>query len=530
MRMTLRTLPLLVALAAGAPLAQAANLVVCTEAAPEGFDIVQYTGAVTADASAETVFSRLVAFKPGTTELEPALAERWDISPDGTVYTFHLRPGVKFHTTNYFTPTRTLNADDVLWSFQRALDPKHPWHESAQRGYAYFDAMGMRELIKRVEKVDDLTVRFTLSRPEAPFLADMAMGFASIYSAEYGDQLLKAGKTNQLNQQPIGTGPFVFSRYAKDAQVRYKANPDYFRGKPPIDNLVFAITLDPNVRLQKVRAGECQIALYPKPEDVPGVRSNPNLAVDEIDALLTTYVAINTQHKPLDDARVRQAINLAVDKQAMIQAVFGTGNASVAVNPYPPTLLGYNHQVQDWAHDPEKARALLAEAEVKDLKITLFIRNGTSPTIPNPALAAQMMQADLAKAGIQMTIRSLEWGELLKRSKGGEHDLVLLGWAGDNGDPDNFLSPNLSCAAAESGENQARWCNPEFEALMQKARGVSEPAERAKLYEQAQVVFHREAPWITLAHPKLFNVRRSNVEGYVISPLSNNHFATTRVK
>lgn len=526
--MKMRYLPLLAALAAAS--AQAQNLVVCTEAAPEGFDIVQYTGAVTADATAETVFSRLLGFKPGTTELIPGLATSWEISDDGLVYTFRLRPDVKFHATDWFTPSRPFNADDVVWTFQRALDPKHPWHESAQRGYAYFDAMGMRELIKSVEKVDALTVRFTLTHPEAPFLADMAMPFASIYSAEYGDQLLAAGKTNQLNQLPIGTGPFVFNRYAKDAQVRYKANPDYFRGKPEIDNLIFAITLDPNVRLQKVRAGECQLALYPKPEDVAGIRNDPRLAVDEIDALLTTYVAINTEHKPLDDARVRQAINLSIDKQALLGAVFGPGAASAAVNPYPPTLLGYNHQIQDWPHDPEKARALLAEAGVKDLKITLFIRNGTSPTIPNPALAAQMMQADLAKAGIQMTIRSLEWGELLKRSKGGEHDMVLLGWAGDNGDPDNFLSPNLSCAAAKSGENQARWCDQDFETLMQKARTVSEPAERAKLYEQALEVFHNQAPWIPLAHPKLFNVRRSNIDGYVISPLSNNNFATTRVK
>ena len=271
--------------------------------------------------------------------------------------------------------------------------------------------------------------------------------------------MLAAGKQGQLNNQPIGTGPFVFKRYAKDAQVRYTANPDYYAVKPPIDNLVFAITLDPNVRMQKVRAGECQVSLYPKPEDVPRLKQDPNLAVDEIDALLTTYIAINTQHKPLDDPRVRQAINLALDKKAMLDAVFGPGAASPAVGPYPPTLLGYNHSIQDWPHDPERARALLKEAGAENLRITLFIRNGTSPTIPNPALAAQMLQADLAKAGIQLTIRSLEWGELLKRSKAGEHDLSLLGWAGDNGDPDNFLSPNLSCAAAESGENQARWCD-----------------------------------------------------------------------
>ncbi|WPC04359.1 ABC transporter substrate-binding protein [Pseudomonas benzenivorans] len=530
MHPTFRYLPLLLALGASAPLVQAKSLAVCTEASPEGFDIVQYTGAVTADATAETVFDRLLAFKPGTTELVPGLAERWEISADGLRYTFHLRPGVKFHSTDYFTPSRTLNADDVLWSFQRALDPKHPWHALSPRGYPYFDAMGMRELISAVDKLDELTVRFTLSRPESPFLADLAMGFASIYSAEYGDQLLAAGTPNQLNNLPIGTGPFILSRYAKDALVRFKANPDYFAGKPAIDNLVFAITLDPNVRLQKIRAGECQVALYPKPVDVPGIKAEGTLAVDEIDALLTTYVAINTQHPPLDDARVRQAINLAIDKQAILGAVFGPGAASPAVNPYPPTLLGYNHDIQDWPHDPERAKALLKEAGVEQLKITLFVRNGSSPTIPNPALAAQMMQADLANAGIEMTIRALEWGELLKRSKGGEHDLVLLGWAGDNGDPDNFISPNLSCAAAETGENQARWCHADFERLTQQARSVIDTGERAKLYRQAQELFHQQAPWIPLAHPKLFNVRRDNVKGYTISPLTSNNFAATRVE
>jgi len=530
MHSTLRHLPLVLALAAGAPLAQAKSLAVCTEASPEGFDVVQYTSAVTADAAGETLFNRLLAFKPGTTELEPSLAQRWEISDDGLTYTFHLRPDVPFHRTGYFTPSRTMNADDVLWSFQRQLDPKHPWHESAARGYGFFDSMGLGELIERVEKLDELTVRFTLTRPEAPFLANLAMPFTSIYSAEYGDQLLAAGKQGQLNAQPIGTGPFVFGRYQKDAQIRFKANPDYFEGKPELDNLIFAITLDPNVRLQRVRANECQLALYPKPQDVAQIRQDANLAVDEIDALLTTYVAINTTRKPLDDARVRQAINLAIDKPSLLGAVFGPGAASPAVLPYPPTLLGYNHDIQGWPHDPERARALLAEAGVKDLRIDLFIRNGSSPTIPNPALAAQMMQADLARAGITLTIRSLEWGELLKRAKAGEHDLVLLGWAGDNGDPDNFLSPNLSCAAAETGENQARWCDPTFEALIGKARAASDPADRAPLYEEALAVFHRQSPWIPLAHPRLFNVRRTTVEGYTISPMSNNNFARTRVR
>ena len=506
-------------------------LVVCTEASPEGFDIVQYTGAVTADASAETLFNRLVDFVPGSTDIQPGLAARWDISDDGLTYTFHLREGVKFHTTDYFKPTRAFNADDVLWSFNRQLDPQHPWHTKAVMGFPYFETMGFKTLIQRIDKLDEHTVRFTLSRAESPFLRDMAMGFTSIYSAEYADQLLQQGQTAQLNSKPIGTGPFIFTRYSKDAQVRFKANPDYYKGKPPADPLVFAITPDNNVRMQKLRANECQVAVYPKPDDVKALKADPQLRVDELDALMTSYLAINTEHKYLSDVRVREAINLAFDKAVFVRTLFGEGNARQAVGPYPTTLLGYNHAVIDAPHDPARARELLKQAGVPEGQVfTVFTRNGGGATNPNPALGAQLLQADLAKVGIKLDIRVLEWGEMLKRVKQGEHDMTFYGWAGDNGDPDNFLTPNLSCDAARNGENAARWCNQEFDALLSKARATTEPATRAALYEQAQIIFQQQRPWVALAYPKLFTVLRKDVEGFHISPLTNNNFATTYVK
>src|SRR5690606_38012174 len=199
----------------------ASDLVVCSEASPEGFDIVQYTAATTADASAETLFERLVDFAPGSTEIVPSLAQSWDISGDGLNYTFTLRQGVKFHANKDFTPSRAFNADDVLWSFQRQLDPTHPWYKLSLRGFPYAEAMGLAQLIERIEKLDEHRVRFVLKHPEAPFLANLPMGFASIYSAEYAEQLLAAGNPERLNNAPIGTGPFVFERYAKDAQVRF---------------------------------------------------------------------------------------------------------------------------------------------------------------------------------------------------------------------------------------------------------------------------------------------------------------------
>jgi dipeptide transport system substrate-binding protein len=526
--MNIRHLLLVFAIGSCTSLAQASSLVVCTEASPEGFDPVQYTAGVTFDATTETIFDPLLRFKPGTAELQPALATHWDVSDDGLTYTFYLRPDVKFHSTSYFTPTRTFNADDVLWTFQRPMDRKGPWYESALRGYAYFDSMAMGELIKSVEKLDPMTVRFTLTRPDAAFLADMAMGFTSIYSAEYGDQLLSEGKTGLINSQPIGTGPFVFGRYIKDAQVRYKANPDYFGGKPKVDQLIFAIAVDANVRLQKLRAGECQIAQRLKTEDIS--KQDNNLKVEEIDSLGTSYLALNTQHPPLDDVRVRQAINLAIDKPAILNALAGGLDLTPAVNPYPPGMLGYDESAKALQHNQEEAKQLLKEAGVENLQINLFIRNGSSEIISNPALIAQMLQADLAAVGITLNIRTLEWGELLRRAKGGEHDMVSLAWNSDNGDPDNFLSPNLSCAAAESGENQARWCNQAFEDLIHKAKLVTDTATRADLYKQAQQVFRHELPWVPLLHPKSFVVLRKNISGFTINPLGTHNYATTEVK
>jgi len=514
----------------GQAMAASDRLVVCTEASPEGFDIVQYTAATTADASSETVFDRLVHFVPGTSKLRPGLAERWEISPDGLSYTFHLRQDVKFHNTDYFKPSRTLNADDVLWSFQRQLDPQHPWHKLSGRGFPYAESMGMAALIERVEKLDDATVRFVLKHPEAPFLANLAMGFTSIYSAEYAEQLLKQGKPNQLNSQPIGTGPFVFERYDKDAQVRFRGNPDYWDGAPALSKLILAITTEPNVRQQKLKAGGCQIALYPRPIDIPALKADPKLHVLELDSLLTGYVALNVRHPPLDDVRVRQAINLAFDKQTYVRTQFGEGGATPAVAPYPATLWGHDATLKGWPHDPERARQLMSEAGHKDgLKLSIWTRPGGGPTNPNPAIGAQMLQADLAKIGITADIRVFEWGELIKRAKNGEHDLVFMGWAGDNGDPDNFVTPNLSCAAAKSGENQAGWCHPKFERLITQARQTAEQSQRAALYRQALAIFHEQSPWIPLAHPKQFAALQKGIEGFVLSPLGSNNFAKVKL-
>ncbi|MEA3291642.1 MAG: ABC transporter substrate-binding protein, partial [Pseudomonadota bacterium] len=225
-------------LGSGSALA-AKTLVYCSEGSPEGFNPSLYTSGTTFDASSRAIFDSLVMFERGTTKVGPGLAESWDVSDDGLVYTFHLRKGVKFPSGRNFTPTREFNADDVLYSFNRQWKEDHPDHKLSGGTYEYFNSMDMQNLLKSIEKVDDHTVRFTLNNPEAPFIANMAMDFASIMSAEYADKMREAGTPDKIDLDPIGTGPFQLVQYQKDAVIRYKAHPDYWGGKAAIDNLVF---------------------------------------------------------------------------------------------------------------------------------------------------------------------------------------------------------------------------------------------------------------------------------------------------
>ena len=501
--------------------ASAKTFVYCSPASPEGFDPAAYTGGDTFDASAHPVYNRLTEFDQGTTKVVPGLAESWDVSADGKEYTFHLRKGVKFHSTDSFTPTREFNADDVVFSFDRQRNKDNPWHAyTAGMTYEYFDSMEMGTLIKDVTKVDDHTVKIVLNRPEAPFLANIAMPFMSILSKEYTDKLAADGKKDDLNQVPVGTGPFQFIAYQKDAVVRFKANDNYWGGRPKIDDLVFAITTDPAVRAQKLKAGECHLMSYPAPADIKGLQADTNLFVDEQAGLNVAYMAYNTLKAPFDKPEVRKALNQAINKQAIIDAVF-QGSGQVAKNPIPPTMWSYNDKVEDDKYDPEAAKKALEAAGVKDFSMKLWAMPVSRPYMPNARRASELVQSDLAKVGVKAEIVSMEWGEYLKKSSDKERDgAVFLGWTGDNGDPDNFLGTLLGCAGVGSN-NRAQWCYKPFEDLIQKAKVSTSQEERTKLYEEAQVVFKAQAPWNTIAHSTVFVPMSKKVTGFKMSPLGD---------
>ena len=528
-------IPLIVSagLMAAAPFAQAAtNLVFCSEGSPAGFDPGQYTTGTDFDASAETMFNRLTQFERGGTAVIPGLATKWDVSPDGLTYTFTLRDGVKFHTTPYFKPTRTFNADDVLFTFNRMINKDDPFRKAYPTEFPYFTDMGMDTNIKNIEKVDDHTVKFTLGTVDAAFIQNLAMSFASIQSAEYAAQLLKEGKAQDINQKPIGTGPFVFKSYQKDSNIRYTGNKDYWKPEDvKIDNLIFAITTDPSVRIQKLKKNECQITLFPRPADLKALGEDKDLKLPNQAGFNLGYVAYNVMDKvkgsdqpnPLADLRVRQALDMSVNKQQIIDSVY-QGAGQLAVNAMPPTQWSYDTTIKDAAYNPEKAKALLKEAGVKEgTEIVLWAMPVQRPYNPNAKLMAEMLQNDWSKIGLKVKITSYEWGEYIKRSKGGENQAMIIGWSGDNGDPDNWLNVLFGCDSL-SGNNFSKWCDKKFDGVVKEAKATSDVAKRTELYKQAQHILKDAVPMTPIAHSTVYQPMRNTVQDFKISPFGLNSF------
>jgi dipeptide transport system substrate-binding protein len=248
------------------------------------------------------------------------------------------------------------------------------------------------------------------------------------------------------------------------------------------------------------------------------MRKDPDIDVLQQDGLTIGYLAFNTEKRPFDDKRVRQAINMAIDREAILKAVY-QGAGEIAKNPIPPPVWSYNDAVRDYPYDPAKARQLLAEAGLKNgFKARLWAMPVRRPYNPNPRLMAELMQADLRKVGIDAEIVTYPWGEYLRRGKAGDHEMLLQGRAGDNGDPDNFFYQLLSCSAAKDGANRARWCYKPFDDLITQAKQTSDVAKRTALYGKAQLIFKAEAPWVTIAYSVIYAPIRKNVTGYKVDP------------
>lgn len=494
--------------------AQARPLVYCADSSPEGFDPGMWDSQGTNTISKQ-IFQGLLAFKRGTTAMEPLLAESYDISPDGRAITFHLRRGVKFQTTAYFKPTRDFNADDVMFTFTRFIDPTTKFNSAFPANFVYPNNLGLTKLLDGIDKLDEHTVRFRLKLPNVAFVTNFAMAWSVIQSAEYAEQLLARGRAADIGNYPVGTGPYQFRSYAKDDVLRLDPNPSYWRTLQK-GKLIFSFAREPNVRVQKLLANECQIAAALRDVDVGTLVKRPkDVVVEKIQALNISYLSFNLAKAPTNNRLVRTALDIAVDRNAIFKALFPRGDATQAVSAFPPAIPGYDTSLKN-EYNPERAKALLVEAGYPNgFEIDLWALPVARPTNPNGQLMAQLIQQDWARIGVTAHIKTYEWGEYLKRANRGEHNVYMSGWSGETGDADEFLTPNLSCAANKTG---IKFCNKEFEALIDEARATPDEARRKMLYEKAQQIFKFERPWITMAHSTVYIAMRHDVHGFIMAP------------
>lgn len=500
------------------------KVVFCSEGNPESLAPSVSFSATSIDVYL-AIYDTLVTYVRGETHLIPSLAEHWQASRDGKEYTFFLQKGVKWHSNPLFKPTRHFNADDVIFTIERQWKTSHPYYHVTSSNHAYFKSVGFQSLIKSIRKIDDYTVKFTLNEANAGFLAMLSLTITSMQSQEYGMTMLKQGTPELIDTHPIGTGPFSFVSYVKDQKIIFKTFPAYWRGRSKLDELEFLISPDASDRWQKVQDNRCHVMPFPKPNDLEQMRNHPNVTVLEQLGLNVGYLSYNTTKPPFNDVRVRKALNMAINKQAILEHVY-QGAGMSAINLIPPAMWSYNKQIKNDVFDIDTAKTLLTEAGYPNgFSTDLWAMPVARAYNPNPLLMAQMIQADLALVGVKAEIKSPDWSEYSTRMARGEHEMGLYGWTAIYGDPDSFFYSLLSCYAANTnGPNMAKFCHPSYDKLVSRARVIANPTLRTPLYEEAQLIFKEQAPWLTIANAKQFVVVRNELLNFRLSPFGRHLF------
>jgi len=503
------------------------GLIYCSEGNPETFNPQLGTSGTTVDASASQIYDRLLDYDDESKDFVPALAESWQALEQGTRYRFKLRENVAFHSNELFTPSRPMNADDVIFSFRRWLNKDHPYHAVNGGAYPFFTSSGLIRLIERVEKVDDYQVDFYLKRPDSSFLANLATDFAVILSAEYGRTLRSAGTKRLIDNLPIGTGPFEFVEFRKDVLIRFQRHKNYWREAPAIEQLVYSITPNANKRMLKLLTGECDVIPYPLVAELKALDVGADIEVAKEVNPNVGFWAFNTQREPFDDVRVRKALSHAINRNVILQTIY-SGNAELADSLLPESSWAYTKAHTRYPYDVERARELLAEAGYADgFAMDIWAMPVQRAYNPNAQRMAELMQADLANVGVEVNIVSYEWNTFRRRLGRGEHDSVLIGWVADHADPDNFYRPLLSCAAIGSG-NRANYCNPELDQLLIQAISETELPARKKLYQAVQQLVSDEVPVLPLAHSLRFQAHRADITGVQLPPYGGISFRNAK--
>ncbi|MFC0139143.1 ABC transporter substrate-binding protein SapA [Erwinia mallotivora] len=500
------------------------GFVYCVSGTVTTFNPQMASGGLVVDTLAAQLYDRLLDVDPYTYRLIPELAERWEVLDNGATYRFHLRRNVSFQKTNWFSPTRTLDADDVVFSFQRIFDRHSPWHNVNGGNYPYFDSLQFADAVQSVKKRDKYTVDIRLNSPDASFLWHMATHYAPVLSAEYASQLSKKDRQEQIDRQPVGTGPFQLSQYRTGQYIRLARNPRYWKGVPRMQQVVIDMGAGGTGRLSKLLTGECDVLAYPAASQISVLRNDPRLRLTLRPGMNIAYLAFNTRKAPLDQPAVRQALSLAVNNERLMASIY-YGTAETAASILPRASWAYDGNAKVTEYNPQKSRQQLQALGVKDLHLTLWVPSSSQSWNPSPLKTAELIQADLAQVGVRVTIVPVEGRFQEARLMTMNHDLTLTGWATDSNDPDSFFRPLLSCAAIGSQTNFAHWCDAAFDETLHKALLSQQLASRIDYYNQAQTLLAQALPVLPLASSLRLQAYRHDIHGLVLSPFGNASFA-----
>lgn len=457
------------------------------------------------------IYESLLSFKENSFEVVESLAVDWDVSDDGTVYTFYLREGVTFHDGTPF------NAEAVKINFERWADPEHEF-AFKDEGYAY-SVYGNQfggfkgddgHIIQEINVINDHEIQFVLKEPFAAFLQNMGMEYFSIISPA---ALAKYGPS--INENPVGTGPFKFVSWTKNQSIVLEKNENYWlEGYPKLDQIIFQVIPENSARLTALRAGQIDIMDGLNPDDYETVKKEAGLQAFERATNNFGYLGFNTEKEPFNNPLVRRAMHHAVNKEELISLLYAN-LAQPAKNPLPPSYLGYNDEIEPYEYNPELAKQLLAEAGYADgFEFDLWTMPVARPYMPNPERAAEVLQQYFAEVGLTAKIVTMEWATYLDEIATDAKDVFMLGWSGTNGDSDYFLGTLLSSPSIPD-PNNTFYSNEKVDQLLAKARVTVDEKERGALWAEALAIIHEDSPMIPLVHSIPVLAGSDRVKNYV---------------
>ena len=448
------------------------------------------------------IYEGLTRYKSGTLEVEPALATGWEISEDGTEYTFTLREGVTFHDGTGF------DAEAVKFNFDRMLDESHPFHDTGPFPLSFFFSA-----VEETTVVDPLTVKFKLNAPYAPFLSNLAYPTGLMVSPA----AVEAGGKD-FGRSPVGTGPFKFEEWKSNERVVVTRNDAYWGEKAGTEAVVFRPITDANTRVAEMLAGGIDMMVEVPPTSLSQFSSGFEVAQQA--GPHVWFLILNAKEGPFADKRVRQAANYAINKSAIVDNVL-EGTAAVAAGPTPPAFAwAYNESLEPYPYDPEKAKALLADAGAEGAELTFFVTEGGSGML-DPIAMGTAIQADLAAVGLKVKIETYEWNTFLGEVNPGlegKADMAEMAWMTNDPDTLPFLALRTDAWPDKGGFNSGYYSNPEVDKLLEAARVATDQGERAKLYQQMQVIVQEDAPWVFVANWKQNAVTSDRVQNFGLEP------------